>query len=158
MWHWALMAFCVQSTAIPLQDLDLGAMVQEWGEPRRNRSVDGNPLSIGGAKFGTGVGTHANSTLTVVVSGKAERFRAKVGVDDEVGDRGSVEFLVLADGKPVWRSGVMRGGQPAQSCDVPLQGARTVELRVSDAGDGIDHDHANWAEAVLIVQAGARPK
>ncbi len=158
MWHWALIAASLQTQAIPMEDLGLPSMVQEWGQPRRNRSVDGNPLSIGGVVFERGVGTHANSTLTVLVDGKAVAFRAKVGVDDEVGTRGSVEFVVLKDGKAAWRSGVLRGGQPARECDVPLQGAKTVEFRVTDAGDGIDYDHADWAEARLEVLAGAKPR
>lgn len=32
-----------------------------------------------------------------------------VGVDDEVGDRGSIEVRVLADGKDLYNSGLMRG-------------------------------------------------
>ncbi len=155
MWHWALIAASLQTQTIPMEELDLRGMVQEWGQPQKARSVDRNPLSIGGVRFATGVGTHANSSLTVLCGGKAIAFRAKVGVDDEVGTRGSVEFLVLKDGKTAWRSGVLRGGQPAKECDVPLRGAKTVEFRVTDAGDGIDYDHANWAEARLELLAGA---
>jgi len=156
MWHWALIAASLQTQAIPMEDLDLKAMVQEWGQPQKSRSVDGRPLSIGGVRFERGVGTHASSTLTVLADGKAVAFRAKVGVDDEVGTRGSVEFVVLKDGKAAWRSGVLRGGQPAKECQVSLQGAKTVELRVTDAGDGIDYDHADWAAASFEVLAGAK--
>ena len=42
-------------------------------------------------------------------------------------------------------SGVMRGKQPAKEVDTDVSGLKTLILQVGDAGDGIDHDHADWA-------------
>src|SRR5262245_30462680 len=47
-----------------------------------NRSIDGNPLRIGGRSFETGVGTRATSVLFLNLGGGAERFTAMVGADD----------------------------------------------------------------------------
>ena len=84
--------------------------------------------------------------------GKASRLEALVGVDDEPKTHpGSVEFLVLGDGKVLWKSGVMKGGQPAKPVNVDLSGVKSLELRVTDGGDGNDSDHADWLNARLVV-------
>ncbi|MBI4623092.1 MAG: NPCBM/NEW2 domain-containing protein [Verrucomicrobia bacterium] len=139
-----------------LDSLDLGPMQQGSGAPRINRSSGGQPLSIGGKRFERGVGTHANSSYRLLLKGGTERFHASVGVDDAAGGAGSVVFLVIADGKRVFSSGTMKSGQPARKVDVDLRGVRTLLLSVSDAGDGVSFDHANWAEARFTV-SGLKP-
>ncbi len=113
-----------------LSSLDLQRLEQEWGTPQSDKSVEGHPLSIGGQKFERGLGTHANSTLRVAVGGKAERFTAEVGVDDEVGQRGSVTFKVAGDGKTLWSPSIMRIGRTRRS-SWPKAGPRRWPLRVN---------------------------
>lgn len=137
-----------------LGSLDLHALEQSWGTPQANRSVDRHPLSIGGRQFEHGLGTHAVSTFRLALGGTGERFTAIVGVDDEIGQRGSVIFKVTGDGKTLWESGVLRGGQPPKDVSVALAGIKTLTLSVEDAGDGIDYDHADWAEAELSMSSG----
>lgn len=131
-----------------LDQLNLKAATQGWGSPQKDKSVDGHALSIGGQKFERGFGTHAESELAVKLDGGAEKFNASVGVDDEVkGSTASVEFFVIGDGQTLWHSGVMRAGDAAKDCDVNLDGVKSLELKVGDACDGIDYDHADWAMA-----------
>ncbi len=67
-----------------LDDLNLAVATQGWGDPHKNQSVEGNPLTIGGKKFDRGFGTHAESMLHIKLDGGATKFSASVGVDDEV--------------------------------------------------------------------------
>ena len=122
-----------QPGEIALGTLDLGAVQQEWGDARRNRSVDDHPLTIAGKTYATGLGTHASSSLDVRVDGNALRFRAVVGVDDEATNNASIRFLVYADNKVKFDSGTMRKGQ-AKNVDVDLTGAKSVRFVVTDAG------------------------
>jgi alpha-galactosidase len=138
-----------------LSSLDLKQMTTGWGVAQADRGVAGQPLGIGGKKFARGVGTHATSKLRVELSGKADRFLAQVGVDDGAGTQSSVEFIVLGDGRVLWKSGVMRGGTPATPVEVDLGGVRTLELRATDGGDGASHDHADWADARIVMKEGA---
>ena len=138
-----------------LESLELKSFVQGWGSARSNRSVDGNPLKIGGQSFANGVGTHAESEVSIRLDRKAVRFQAKVGIDAEVKDLGSVEFVVLLDDKVVWRSGVMRGGQAPKAVDLDTSRANTITLSVEDGGDGINYDHADWADAVFLMLPNA---
>ncbi len=143
------------ATVLPLSKLDLTLMTAGWEQPRANRSVESAPLRIGGREFASGVGTHAESEFTVEVRG-AREFKAQVGVDDEVGGgRGSVEFVVEGDGRELWRSGVMKQGDPAHAVAVPLAGVTSLVLRVCAAGDGIQYDHADWADAVFLCDGPA---
>ena len=139
----------VSAETVWLDDLNLDAATQGWGDPHKNQSVEGHTLTIGGKKFARGFGTHAVSELPVNLDGGAKSFTASVGVDDEVNGStvSSVEFIVHGDGKLLWRSGVMKAGQPARDCSVDLTGVKSLVLEVSDAGDGEGFDHADWADA-----------
>jgi alpha-galactosidase len=153
--------FCRAEEAVSLSALDLTKAKQGWGSPGTDKSVDGNALTIGGKTFETGLGTHANSVLLVDLQGKATRFTAKVGADDEVltnkKNRGSVIFQLQGDGKLLWASKVVRTGDAAVDVDVDLTGIKTLALVADDAGDGESYDHANWADAQITCD-GAKPK
>ncbi|GBF06812.1 glycosyl hydrolase family protein [Deinococcus aerius] len=108
---------------------------------------DGNPITIGGTAYPKGLGVHAASQLTYDLNGTCSTFTAEVGVDDEVGDRGSVVFQVSTDGTKVYDSGILTGRDPARSVSVDVAGKQRLTLTVTDAGDGINSDHADWAAA-----------
>src|SRR5262245_14844642 len=136
-----------------ISDRDL-RLIQGWGEPQRNRSVDRNLLSIGGKKFDHGIGTHANSLMRISLGGTAQQFTAQVGLDDEAEPVGSVAFTVAGDGKTLFESGPMRKGDAPKNVSVDLQGVRRLVVSVSDAGGGINYDHADWADAKIVMNEG----
>ncbi len=142
---------------VRLSALDLGAASQGYGSPSADRTVDGHPLTLGGKIYSHGFGTHADSRLVLDLKGSARRFAAWVGLDDETHGQGSVEFRVIADGKTLWSSGVMRGKEPAKAINVDVSGVKKLILQVGDAGDGITYDHADWAGATITYE-GAKPE
>ncbi len=141
-----------------LEDLDLAKMSIGWGSVQAGRSVDGNPLTIAGRVFPRGVGTHASSSMHIDLHGTAQVFHAWVGIDDEIAGApaASVEFRVYADGIGAWRSGIMRAGQPAQQIRLDVSGVRRLILAVRPGSDGINYDHADWADAKFTYR-GKRP-
>jgi len=147
----------VSAETVWLDDMNLASATQGWGEPHKNKSVEGHTLTIGGKEFARGFGTHAESTLKINLGGGAQKFSASVGVDDEVNKNpaSSVEFIVRGDGRVLWRSGVMHAGDAAKDCEVDLAHVRLLALEVHAAGDGIDYDHADWADAKFET-AGAK--
>ncbi|MFI0225266.1 NPCBM/NEW2 domain-containing protein [Streptomyces lydicus] len=124
-----------------------------WGPVERNSSVgesdagDGRPMSIGGTGFTKGLGVHAPSEVSFYTGGRCSAFSARVGIDDEAGDRGSVRFEVWVDGRLVTSTGTLTGTDAATALSAPVTGAETVRLVVTDGGDGIDYDHADWGDA-----------
>lgn len=153
-----LVAALACGDSVRLDQLDLGRMTSGWGKPQKNRSVTGTALSVGKTPFEHGVGTHANSECPVLLDGKSRRFTAKVGVDDNARDaRASIEFVIYGDDRVLWRSGVCRWGEKPRECRVDLAGITLLELAVTDTGDGVDFDHADWAEASIEFD-GTPPK
>jgi len=142
---------------VRLGELDLSKMSSGWGKPLADKSVTGNAISIDGRTFDHGVGTHAGSVLYVKLDGKTERFRSFVGVDDATNGRGTIQFQVYGDGKKLFDSGVMKGGQQAKAVDVPLADVGRLMLIVTSPGDGTDFDHADWAQAEFVT-AGEKPQ
>ncbi len=142
-----------------LDTLETGNIVQGWNEPGINKSVEGNELSIGGKVFARGIGTHAESICVVDLKGTATGFAAKVGIDDEMAKgRGSVQFQVIADDKLLWQSNVMRAGDgPTEVNLTNLTGVKYLQLKVTDRGNGVGQDHADWAEAI-ITYTGDKPQ
>ena len=157
---WLAVALCVgwavaaTAESVWLADLDLSGVSQGGGHfPCKNKSVDRNPLRLGGQTFKYGVGTHAESTLEIDLQGQAERFTAVVGVDDEVsGKPASVEFKLIGDGKELFTSGLKKAGDQPTKVDVDLHGVKRLLLDVNDAGDGIEFDHADWADAQIFYK------
>jgi alpha-galactosidase len=138
-----------------LGDLPWMSTANGWGPVERNTSNgesaagDGHPLTIGGVDYAKGLGVHADSAVEYYTGKACERVTADVGVDDEKSSNGSVAFEIWADGTKVASTGVLTTAMPAQSVSADVSGAEVVRLVVTDGGDGIDSDHADWADAEL---------
>lgn len=143
-------AIWVDSLGIP------STVTQDFGRPQAGRSVDGRPMTINGIVYAHGIGTHANSMMKIILDESAESFISMVGLDDEVKEEGSVVFEVWVDGNKAADSGIMRVGDEAKELRVDLTGAKEMELRVTDAGNGIGYDHADWAGAMIILKPGVK--
>lgn len=109
---------------------------------------DGHKMSIGGVTYEDGLGVHAPSKVRLYLGGGCTSFASSVGVDDEKAG-GSVAFEIVGDGKRLAGTEVLKRGQPAQQLSVQLAGVQVLDLVVTDGGDGVDSDHADWAAASL---------
>jgi alpha-galactosidase len=141
---------------VSLGELDLNQMEQDYGRARVNRSVDNQPISIGGKSFEAGVGTHAFSRIVIDLHGDGELFSAMAGVDDGAGrGAGRVVFRVLGDGRALWQSQTMHGGDAAVPVKVSLKGVKQLSLLAEPGADGNEKAYADWAEATITMRAGA---
>ncbi|MFJ5779799.1 NPCBM/NEW2 domain-containing protein [Streptomyces sp. NPDC093094] len=126
-----------------------------WGPVEKDRSVgesgagDGGPISIDGLRYAKGLGVHAPSVVEYYLGAECSSFTATVGLDDESGTRGTTAFEVWADGRKVTATEVLDNAAPAQRLSADVTGADIVRLVVTDGGDGITYDHADWADATL---------
>jgi len=130
---------------------------QDFEKLERRRSVIRTPMVIGQRRFRRGLGTHSVSHIRVRLPEPMDRFSAWVGVDNNArtqGKRGSVVFSVSAGGRELYRSRTLRGGQEPVKVDVQTRGAKVIDLRVGNAGDGCSFDHADWADATITIRGG----
>ncbi|MEV4426372.1 NPCBM/NEW2 domain-containing protein [Streptomyces sp. NPDC049602] len=138
-----------------LSDLPWLTAANGWGPVERdtangeNGAGDGGPLTIDGTVFAKGLGAHAHSDVEFYTGGACTTVSAQVGLDDESGAHGTVAFEIWTDGRKVASTDVLTNAAPAQPLKADITGARTVRLVVTDGGDGIGYDHADWADAKL---------
>ena len=121
---------------------------------RVDQSVTGRPLTAGGRVFPHGFGVHAPSKLVWKLAGGFTKLRGRVAVDDEVlglGARGSVVFRVLLDGKKMWESAVLHGGDaPVAFPAIELGTASELTLEVDPGADSFVADRADWLDVMLV--------
>ena len=150
-----------QVSSFPL----IGTPANGWGPYEVDRSNgeqganDGRPLSIGGVPYPRGLGVHAPSDLRFNLNRACSgNFIADLGIDDEVGDNGSVVFQVYLDGALAYDSGAINGASLRSTAIVSVANKAELRLVVTDGGNGNGFDHADWAGARVsgcAVTAGA---
>jgi len=160
---WTASAFAGVPPAAPgpRREVALTIRRQDYGQFQTNQSVIGTtPLKIGPRSFQRGLGTHANSEIAVSFpAGTVKTFKAFAGVDnnsDTRGVLGSVEFSVEAAGKSVFHSRTLRGGDEPLPIEVEIpEGVDQMILKAEMTVEGPAHDHADWAQAQLVMRNGA---
>ena len=121
---------------------------------RVDRSVQGGPLRSGGRVWSRGLGTHAPTRLTWQLDGSWSGLRGRVAIDDSVllnddAARGAMVFRVLGDGRELWKSRTMRGGDPPVALEgISLAGVRELVFEADAAGD-FRGDRGNWLGVLL---------
>jgi alpha-galactosidase len=123
------------------------------------RTFDKNVPTVAGIQDKNGISARGQSIMAFDLHGDALRFSATVGVDDEVKQsfQGPAECLVYGDGKLLWRSGLLKSGQPALTCDLDVQGVMVLELAVEASGDDVSESHIDWLNATLSY-SGKKPE
>lgn len=133
-----------------LSELDPFRLTPGWRQTEFNRNFNSGGLSIGGRHFEKGIGMPTNSEIEFELNGTYDNFSALVGIDDEHNNKDSmVEFVVLGDGKELWRSGGLKKADGAKPVKVDVKSVRRLLLRVKREGEG-GRVHADWVDAKLV--------
>lgn len=150
---------------------------QAYGELRRDQSVRGTPLKIGGREYRKGLGVQAVSELVFRLGGQFKEFQADIGVDACAEGNGSVRFKACVDGlvrqadpsratsggkqegmvETIYGFAVsaMTGKDAPRSIRILLDGAEELRLSVDEAVNGLKDDCADWADARLVRADGS---
>ena len=156
-------ATCRRWAAAKLEGVEIGApdpgleVAENYDAVQKNARF-GKPLRIAGTQYTRGLFCHANSRIIVRLPGPGRAFSAVVGLDSNeqtVPGKGTVIFGVGVGADEAFRSPVMREGVAGVPVEVRLDGAREFVLTVSDAGDGISCDQADWADARIALADGS---
>lgn len=125
-----------------------------WGTIRKDKSIEGNPLTLAGKTFTHGIGTHATSRITMQIPEGASKFLAVAGGDLEKSAKNRMMFFVYIDGVLVAESSLIAIGQHfVFDIDIP-EGAKEICLYVYEGpADGNTNDHADWAIAGFFNEA-----
>ncbi|MEU6596390.1 sigma-70 family RNA polymerase sigma factor [Streptomyces flaveolus] len=105
-------------------------------------------MSVDGKRYARGVTVHGDSSVTVALNRQCTAYDALAGVDDMTLGLGKVSFSVYADGVRLWRSGMVKGRDPAVPVHVDLTGRTTVRLVTEPHSNAFDRAAlADWAES-----------
>ncbi|HZG78845.1 MAG TPA: NPCBM/NEW2 domain-containing protein, partial [Paenibacillus sp.] len=137
-----------------LSDLAWTSATAGWGNVERDRTTDHKTITLNGVEYAKGIGTHAHSEIVYHLQGVYDRFQADVGVDDETYGNGAVTFEVWLDGAKAFDSGVMNATSETIRIDLDIAGVDELKLVVTNGGNGGDWDHADWADAKILYDAG----
>lgn len=158
-----------QGAFVPLNELPLLANQQSSRDLHWNTSVNKKTMRINGTSFGAGIGSRAFVTLEYNLAGKYSRFNAIWGHDDEAPDGDGLQFVVLGDGKLLWKSAPLHAPlacatkscakgcekiekvqtKAADTSDIDVTGIQRLTIRVDSLSNSIA-DHADIANPVLV--------
>jgi len=142
-------------TASFLSNLPFTSATNGWGPVERDKSNgeqaagDGHTITIGGVTYAKGLGMHAAADVRLNLARFYKTFASDIGIDDETAGKGSAVFQVWLDGVKAFDSGAVLGGQAARHVNLSVANVQELRLVVTDSGDGIGSDHADWAGAKL---------
>ncbi len=130
---------------------------QDYAGVQINRSVNSfggwktwSRLNIDYFYYPKGFGVHANSRLVFDIKGMYRKFKTDYGIDAESPTPASVIFKISGDGKLLFESEKMGRFDLPKHVEVDITGVKQLELVANDAGDGINSDHADWLNPVLL--------
>lgn len=126
---------------------------------KKDKSIDGNNITIGGKVYESGVGTHGPSQIIIKLNGSVTDFYTVLGVDDEVKEAGNFDYHVYVKAEGGATEDVAKGTINRfsnQSVDIHadnLSGWKYLYLETSNGNDGANTcDHVDWANAYLVFQ------
>lgn len=164
---WAVLAiggYALQScNTAPVKEVWLDELgqdscyVQDWGTVEINRSVVLTPLTVNGIVYERGLGAHSISRILYDLKSEAVSISGLAGADDNNRFAGKLQFKIVGDQKELWKSGVMKKGDPVKEFNVSLKGVDKVLLLVEECGDGIMYDHADWLNVKIETRGDVKP-
>lgn len=142
-----------------LSDFEWKSVSTVWGTPRRNSNIKGR---VNGEikTFEKGIGIHANGRITYDLSDKNyDKFEALLGVDATIqaNNKSSVKFKIIADGKVLATTDVLKYYDNMTYLSVPVSGVKELVIEVSDTGNGNELDHCIIVNPKLTTN-NAKPK
>ena len=126
------------------------------GETHFRAGAAGGPIRLGEKTYAHGIGVNAHSVIRVFLPQPGTTFLANIGLDRNVDDTpASARFRVETEGRILFATDVVRPGDATTAIEVPLDGARILDLIVDDGGDGRAFDQADWADARVVLDDGS---
>src|SRR5262249_35987468 len=87
-------------------------------------------LNCGDTIWEQGIVSPPGASVSYRIPSGTQAFRCCLSVPTQLSSKAAIRFVVLADGKEVYKSAVMTSHDKPQSIRVPLDQARSLTLRV----------------------------
>jgi len=148
----------LRGKSVHLSNLKPITQTQQYLKPVSDMTVDSqlgwkrwNRLSVNYFFYDKGIGSHADSAISYNLKGKFRTFVTDYGVDAEGGAEAKVVFLVVGDGKELFRSKPVGRFDLPKTARVDITGVNTLVLKIeTEKGVSNNGAHVDWLQPVLI--------
>jgi hypothetical protein len=120
-----------------------------WRGFEADEMLSAATLLLGGKHYERGLSSFAGSEIEFDLKGLYDKFSALAGIDDSSGATATAEFLVIGDGKELWRSGELKKSDAPKSVEVSITGVHKLILRTTSAGGRRNRIQSDWAEPII---------
>ena len=145
----------VYSQSTYVSDLDWVSATTGWKTVVKDKAIGTNnkiKLNIDGKvqTFDKGIGTATYSEIVYDLDGNYDYFTTYVGTDKNYDkDCTTIRFKVLADGKEVYTSDIIRANTPAEFVKLDVTGVKQLVLVADDVDGNLVGDFSSWADTKL---------
>ncbi len=120
---------------------------------RKDRSFSDEFLAIDGEAYDRGIIAMSKTSISYSLDGSYKAFYAELGIDESVGDSGSVTFTITVDGRTVYESKeTVTGAMDPIPVLIKLENAKKMKITVDFAEGGSVADFAVLGDTLLIKQ------
>jgi Gpi18-like mannosyltransferase len=142
---------------ISLTEITPSETQQDYLKPMINMTVESargvkywNRLSNNYYFYKSGIGSHANSTISYNLGGRFSKFVTDFGIDTEAGDQNKAVFIIQGDGRELYRSKPKGKYDLPESISVSIRDVNKLTLIIKTEGTSNNGLHADWLNPVLI--------
>lgn len=100
---------------------------------KRNKNLDGNPIQLGGQKYGKGMSLPAPTTLQYTLGGEFKEFSATIGVDESVPGGSHAKLIIEGDGRVLFSEEVKRKDAP-KPIRINIKDVNVLTIKVDKVG------------------------
>ncbi|HET7624321.1 MAG TPA: NPCBM/NEW2 domain-containing protein [Verrucomicrobiae bacterium] len=118
-----------------------------WRGFEIDEMLSGGPAVIGENHYEHALRAFVNSEAEFDLKGLYKTFSALAGLENSSGDS-AAEFIVLGDGKELWRSGSVRGSE-AKPVEVDITGIQKLTLRSTSSAGRRTRAQSVWANPTV---------
>lgn len=135
---------------LSLPELEPVHSTARWRGIEADEAVSTAPLLLGGTRCENGLAAPPNSEIEFEIKGLYDRFVARVGLDDSSPGEPELEFLLLGDGRELWRSGLLHKADGPKPVMADIAGVQRLVLQIKGPTGRRNRLQADWAEPKLV--------
>ncbi|MBN2183332.1 MAG: NPCBM/NEW2 domain-containing protein [Sedimentisphaerales bacterium] len=102
---------------------------------RRMGGAGNQTISVGEKTYRNAILTNPGMEITYDVKGLYDSFSAMVGIGDDSSSDNGVEFIVMGDGKELWRSASLLKADGLKAVNIEITGVKSLVLRAESQTD-----------------------
>ena len=135
----------IWSDSFRVMDVEVKQVVQGFGKLQINETVERKPIMVGRDYFSKGLGTHADSDISIKLSRKGRYFSGACGYPDAV-ESATIKCSIESDGGLIWESDALDKDRRLAYFKLELLGLDEFRLLVKSQNSDINAAHAVWVD------------